>query len=136
MNTIKKNWRIIAISLIMLVLGVILASAFKCKRSDGTSFRVSIDSLKRENVSVNAKYNHLSDSITAVVKIKDSEVAKKEAVNRVLEMKLSDVSAKYALLIATTPNIDTTVKMHDVFRARDCMERMPILQAQISNCQS
>lgn len=129
MELLKKHWRSIAIAIVILLLGVLFGSLFRCGHSPDMSLQTSIDSLKQVNVSQQEGYRLIYDSIGKVIESKDNT-------NKALNSVLSDITAKYVRLRNSTPNVDTVVKVHEVFVGQECLEKLPVLECKVINLES
>ena len=122
-----KHWKTIVIGVLLNLIGVILANT--CRRQPATSHTISIDSLQNANVATQQRYNELSDSVNQVILEKDKTALE-------LTKSLNSITAKYRILINREPSHDTVVQTHEVFIGNECIEKLPIIQAQLDNCES
>jgi len=120
----RKYGKQAVICALLIFVGVMFANM--CKRSPQTNdnFRASIDSLRRENVSLQSSYAAKTDSIDRVVKAKDEK-------NAELAKKLDYISEKYVRLRNAAPDKDTIVKTVTVYDGQECLEKLPIIKAQL-----
>lgn len=127
METVKRYWKTLLICLLCILIGILLTRVFTRKPADIIS--VSIDSIKTEDLQVRKKYELIYDSLDRVLKQKDQ-------VNTDLQGRISAISRKYEMLRNTAPNVDTIVKTHEVYIGLECLEKLPLIEAELFNTQS
>ena len=119
---LSKNWRSVAVVVACTLTGVLLTRY--CTKQPERVLITSTDSLIGENVALQAKYEHFYDSMEVVV-------ASKEKVVQVLSNNIKAISYKYELLRKAKPNVDTVVKTHVVYEGQECIEKLPMCEAQV-----
>ena len=129
MNFLKNRWKEILIYAMLIMLGVVFASVFRCKHSPINPEKVKIDSLVKENQQTNVNYFLVFDSLKKVIRAKDT-------LNILANRKIESITAKYRTLMNREPSHDTVVKTHEVFIGNECLEKMPVMEAQLSVCRS
>jgi len=123
-----KYWKNIVIFICFTGIGVLLAVLFQSKPPVESSYAGRVDSLTTANHSLQSKSRRVSDSLENIVKEKD-------AINVQLAKKYEYVSEKYVLLRNAEPSHDTVVLTHDVYNGLEAIEKLPVLTAQLANCQ-
>jgi len=123
------RWREIVIAALLILCGMLIAKM--CQRSPVTApnYQASIDSLKRANVQQAAAFKAKGDSIDKIVEKKDESAQR-------LQSRLDYISAKYLAMRNAEPDRDTVVRVVEVFDGKECIEKLPIIQAQLSLSQS
>ena len=124
---VRANWKTGAIIILSVLITVILLRS--CSHQPVTDSHASIDSLVNINQVTQHRYNELSDSVNQIILEKD-----KVALD--LTKSLQAITAKYELIRHNRPNVDTIVKTHVVYQGSEAIEKIPILEASLDNCQS
>lgn len=125
-----KYWKQIVIVVLLIVVGVLFAQM--CKRSPQANFnpQVTIDSLKKENIALISRDREKSDSIDAVVTLKNSRIAE-------MEKSIQSISARYAKIKnQIPPDRDTVVNEIKFVEGEECLEKLPIIQAKVVTLES
>lgn len=124
---LANNWQTIVIVILAVVIGVIITRS--CTRKPQTGSQISIDSLKTANEVLLRHSGEFSDSIKVVIQNKDS-------IQTGLSKQLQTVTNKYWVLINRSPDKDTVIKIREVYIGNECLEKLPIIQAQLTTCNS
>lgn len=118
----------IIIAVCLVLIGLLIAQMCRSpKITQKDDHRITIDSLKAENAAVNARYVVMSDSIRRVV-------AHKDTVIRSMDKSLRAITQKYNLFRSSGPSHDTIVQNVEVYDGAECIEKLPIIQAQLDLC--
>jgi hypothetical protein len=125
MELLKKHWKTIVIGVLLILIGVILARS--CSKHPETSHQVSIDSLQNASTVTQAIAERKSDSLRGII-------VKQEKQALELTKSIQAITAKYKILINRTPDKDTVVTYREVYVGKECLEKLPIIQAQLDNC--
>lgn len=118
------NWRTVAIVALLIVIGVLIARMCSTPATVQHDYSGVIDSLKQANIEQGAVFAAKYDSIDRVV------CEKEQAANN-LQRKLEYISEKYLILRGQEPSHDTIVQTVEVFDGRECLEKLPVIQAQL-----
>ena len=123
MKTLLAHWKIIAIVILSIGIGILLTRS--CRKQPVDNSQVTIKDLQSQNKVVAAAYNKLYDSTQTVI-------LEKEKSSLELTKQLNYISEKYYLLRNSKPDKDTVIRVREVYRGLECCEKLPILQAQVS----
>jgi hypothetical protein len=85
-----------------------------------------MDSIAKDNKELKVINKHLSDSIEAVILLK-------EQTTRELTAKLERITVKYIPLKNQTPDRDTVIKYVELYTGKECLEKLPVLECKIVN---
>jgi hypothetical protein len=121
------HWKIIVICILLILIGVILAKS--CGHKTQTSHQVSIDSLQQANTITQHRYDELSDSVNQVILEKDKTALE-------LTKSIQAITAKYELIRHRNPVHDTIVKDSIVFNGNEALEKIPVMETQLLNCEN
>lgn len=133
MNTIKQNWKILVAVAASLLIGYLLSQWTRPAPSDDASYRRSADSLKLAHAATLDGFKQKFDSMDKVIKKKNQVIVELDKRNAVLNKELDFISDKYVQIRNSTPNVDTTVKTHDLLRGQECCEKLEVMERKVAN---
>jgi hypothetical protein len=122
---IKKYWKQLCIVLLSIIIGVLLVNMCQRQPVTDVNFQSRMDSLISKNKELVLMDKQKSDSIDVIVR-------KKEQTNERLAIDLKAITHKYAVLRNSSPDHDTIVKRDTLYAGLECIEKMPIIQAELT----
>ena len=120
------DWKKVVIVACIVLIGVLVAQL--CTRpavTETQDYSKVIDSLQVANEQANKRFAKVSDSLDRLIKAKEKLYSDNT-------QRLRDITQKYIRLRNATPDKDTVVRTVTVYNGNECIEKMPVIQAQLS----